>query len=53
MGKSGDMNKERVKILMRESAVNRRNWIEKDNPKVVNVLEDFPALADPSMVCFE
>lgn len=49
MGKD-DANMERVRILMKECALNRRVWIKTDVPKVKDVQEEFPPLCDPDMV---
>ena len=45
-----DTNMERVRILMKKCALNRRVWIKTDVPKVMDVQEEFPPLCDPDMV---
>ena len=49
MGKD-NANMERVRILMKECAPNRRVWIKTDVPKVKDVQEEFPPLCDPDTV---
>ena len=42
----GLKNRDSVRILMRETAPNRRHWIVTDHPSVADIKKMFPCIAD-------
>ena len=46
----GLRNTRNVLVLMKECAQNRRNWIKSEQPPVSDIIQQFPALMDPSIV---
>lgn len=50
MTKTGKKNLSRVRTLMRECAVNRRQWIIDEEPAVAEVIEEFPAFQNATLV---
>ena len=43
--------KKRVKRLMEATYIGRRAWVEEDLPRVFDVLEKFPPLNQPKVLC--
>lgn len=39
-------------IMMRETAANRRQWIQEERPTVTVIIKEFPYLKDPPVVSF-
>lgn len=42
---------ESVLMLMRETAANRRQWIQEEKPSLQTILKEFPCLKTYSLVC--